>query len=750
MSNHSSFMKMIGMESDDIVTESHETSETVEASQVVEVSNSQTESATEWDAGSTVEAPQESNEFLEQAESFEEALEAVAAEPTEEVAYEVSSTELAEENFKTEISSEILEDRLTKTEVLDHQGLFDESTGLYSKDESIAVEGGGSELSELARAAGGGTEVRTRQTVPFDYESDDRSKKSSSRTAHFDYDASVKDEKALSRLVVLEGPVSAKAFYLGSLPLRVGRDPLNEVVIDDANVSRYHAEVRDEGGQLVIVDLGSTNGVKVNGQVVQQHALQSNDVVQMGDALFEFLGAGILSRGVPKAAVIEAVSDSEKSLVSKTKSKKRRNLILAVVILLGLGYFWSAYQNQIAEQAVTSSRKILSNKMESEIADLKTSLERQSKKTLDQVPADEVKKALIEKIEASKLASLLPNEVKARVQAVPSEVIKLMVEDPKLLPTVMTGGGTLEAFSTVARARLTTLVEKGRFEEAIRIIDFLIQANPKDETIKRWREQLKTRVDSQAQSVVTSDAEDEKVLQLYDQTFNGLLERGRVKDALKFAKTVRANALEAITQFPNYADRARAEADKWATRIADTEALLGRVNQQQEMSDAKEAEGDRLIADINNELDFANVQEARKHMDEFLKKYSKHPRVSEVLRLKKQLEDQLNGAFATSKMNIETLMKAESYESAWNEVYRYLDQMPESAQALELKSNLEKVTAARATQFYNQARVFEFEADDLVAAEQYYKKALEVADPRGELFKKAQRRFGEVKRKSIQ
>ena len=59
--------------------------------------------------------------------------------------------------------------------------------------------------------------------------------------------------------------------------------------MDDANISRRHAEIRREDGAYWIVDLGSTNGIEVNGRRVDRSKLANNDRIVFGrtDALFE-------------------------------------------------------------------------------------------------------------------------------------------------------------------------------------------------------------------------------------------------------------------------------------------------------------------------------------------------------------------------------------------------------------------------------------------------------------------------------
>lgn len=62
----------------------------------------------------------------------------------------------------------------------------------------------------------------------------------------------------------------------------LGRSRDCDVIVPDPNVSRVHAEVRHIGMDYYIVDMGSTNGTEVNGQVITRHALADGDVVVMG------------------------------------------------------------------------------------------------------------------------------------------------------------------------------------------------------------------------------------------------------------------------------------------------------------------------------------------------------------------------------------------------------------------------------------------------------------------------------------
>ncbi len=68
----------------------------------------------------------------------------------------------------------------------------------------------------------------------------------------------------------------------------VGRLPECAVVLDDPNVSRRHAQFRREGDSVVLVDLGSTNGTKVNGVLVRERRLTPGDTITVGTTTMRF------------------------------------------------------------------------------------------------------------------------------------------------------------------------------------------------------------------------------------------------------------------------------------------------------------------------------------------------------------------------------------------------------------------------------------------------------------------------------
>jgi hypothetical protein len=73
-----------------------------------------------------------------------------------------------------------------------------------------------------------------------------------------------------------------KRTLLAGERMTIGRSRDCEIVIDDPNVSRRHAELRKTIEGWMIVDLGSTNGVKVNGQRVHEDVLSPGDEITLG------------------------------------------------------------------------------------------------------------------------------------------------------------------------------------------------------------------------------------------------------------------------------------------------------------------------------------------------------------------------------------------------------------------------------------------------------------------------------------
>jgi hypothetical protein len=85
--------------------------------------------------------------------------------------------------------------------------------------------------------------------------------------------------------------IDGRSELLGSGGATLGRSREADIVLDDMNVSRKHAEVRPSGGSWIVRDLGSTNGVRVNGRRLdpaRPQSLKRGDVIELGTSRATF------------------------------------------------------------------------------------------------------------------------------------------------------------------------------------------------------------------------------------------------------------------------------------------------------------------------------------------------------------------------------------------------------------------------------------------------------------------------------
>lgn len=85
-----------------------------------------------------------------------------------------------------------------------------------------------------------------------------------------------------STLVITAGRKQGTAFAVNGPLTRLGRGLDNEIVIDDARVSRHHAEIRWAAGRYSVLDLGSTNGTFLNDMQITESPLTIGDRISLG------------------------------------------------------------------------------------------------------------------------------------------------------------------------------------------------------------------------------------------------------------------------------------------------------------------------------------------------------------------------------------------------------------------------------------------------------------------------------------
>ncbi|MEX0676902.1 MAG: FHA domain-containing protein [Pirellulales bacterium] len=89
-------------------------------------------------------------------------------------------------------------------------------------------------------------------------------------------------------LRVLDGADRGRIYENLPTPVTIGREEGNSLQLNDERVSRFHVKIQEDQEKIVITDLESTNGTKVNGEDIQLRILRYGDIVSLGRTVLLF------------------------------------------------------------------------------------------------------------------------------------------------------------------------------------------------------------------------------------------------------------------------------------------------------------------------------------------------------------------------------------------------------------------------------------------------------------------------------
>jgi len=89
-------------------------------------------------------------------------------------------------------------------------------------------------------------------------------------------------------LRVLDGADRGQVYNDLQVPITIGREEGNSVQLNDERISRFHIKIQEDQDKLVLTDLESTNGTRVNGEDTQLRILRYGDVVSVGRSVLLF------------------------------------------------------------------------------------------------------------------------------------------------------------------------------------------------------------------------------------------------------------------------------------------------------------------------------------------------------------------------------------------------------------------------------------------------------------------------------
>ncbi len=122
----------------------------------------------------------------------------------------------------------------------------------------------------------------------------------------------------LARLKVIQGPDSGALFIVLARQVVLGRGEDCDVMVSDLKASRQHATLRASGGAWELEDLGSANGVSLNGSFTRKVGVRNRDVFSVGDTFFEFMDSSLEGTQMLTApgAGIQAVVQGQRAVIN--------------------------------------------------------------------------------------------------------------------------------------------------------------------------------------------------------------------------------------------------------------------------------------------------------------------------------------------------------------------------------------------------------------------------------------------------
>lgn len=89
-------------------------------------------------------------------------------------------------------------------------------------------------------------------------------------------------------LRVIQGADRGRVYTDLKPPITVGREEGNSIQLNDERISRFHIKIQEDNNMLVLTDLDSTNGTRVNGQDCQLRILRYGDIIAVGRSVLLF------------------------------------------------------------------------------------------------------------------------------------------------------------------------------------------------------------------------------------------------------------------------------------------------------------------------------------------------------------------------------------------------------------------------------------------------------------------------------
>jgi predicted component of type VI protein secretion system len=172
-------------------------------------------------------------------------------------------------------------------------------------------------------------------------------------------------------LRVISGADRGRVFRELATPITIGREEGNVVQLNDERISRFHVKIQEDEGRLVVTDLDSTNGTRVNGHVCNLKILRFGDTISVGRTVLlvgtpaqvaEWFDGQADGRDAEVASALEQADDFDFELSTGTAiPHPSRATTHAVTLPHGLGPGQAAELRELLDHIHNGMRLVIEN-----------------------------------------------------------------------------------------------------------------------------------------------------------------------------------------------------------------------------------------------------------------------------------------------------------------------------------------------------------------------------------------------------
>ena len=123
-------------------------------------------------------------------------------------------------------------------------------------------------------------------------------------------------------LRVLHGADRGKVYDGIATPVTIGREEGNTIQLNDERISRYHLKLQHDNDKIVLTDLESTNGTKVNGEEIQVRIVRDGDIIALGRSVLLVGSHSDIERRIAEIAARLPPADADRARAMRDRLER--------------------------------------------------------------------------------------------------------------------------------------------------------------------------------------------------------------------------------------------------------------------------------------------------------------------------------------------------------------------------------------------------------------------------------------------